>query len=212
MKTWKYYIQVNGDGVSIFGNPEFEVSDEMYEKIQKAVAEGKPLESCGFCKELKDLALDSFNLADRVGLTEEEPFEEDFDDEEEFEAAKEEYQEMIDGVWENYCLETLIIEDPGEEDRFKARFVGKKYPAFAGQGEYEFRFERNDEVCATYCATVHFDPDGKITDITNIWAQGLESESVKSSSYGDCYPEYDLIADILEEELQEAEEENEEEE
>lgn len=102
MKTWKYYIQVNGDGVSIFGNPEFEVSDEMYKKIQKAIAEGKPLESCDFCKELKDLALDSFNLADRVGLTEEEPFEKDFDDEEEFEAAKEEYQEMIDGVWENY--------------------------------------------------------------------------------------------------------------
>ena len=92
MKTWKYYIQVNGDGVSIFGNPEFEVSDEMYEKIQKAVAEGKPLESCGFCKELKDLALDSFNLADRVGLTEEEPFEEDFDDEEEFD----ELSDMID--------------------------------------------------------------------------------------------------------------------
>ena len=42
---------------------------------------------------------------------------------------------------------------------------------------------------------------GKIEDIVSVTGEGLESEDVRSSSWGDCYPDYDFLTDALEEEL-----------
>ena len=210
--TWKGYIQVNGDGVTFYETVEFPVTDEMYRKIQTAIKTGTPLVRCNFCKELEALAEAQFDLAERTGLREEEPFKDDFDDEEEYEAAMEEFQESLDSLWDNYSLECIDIDDPGDIERFKKNFVGKTYKSLQDGkgGSLDMNFQEDFERIVDYSLTVHYDETGTITDITDIEASGLESEGLKSSSWNDCYPNYDLLVDLVEEELTEGFEDDEE--
>ncbi len=202
MKTWKGYIQVNGDGAAIFGTPEIDIPDELYEEIQEAIYEGKPLRECGFYQDLTDRVEQAFNLAEYLGITDEEPDRDLYENEKDYSNAMQEYQQRLESVWDEYFLEYVGVEDPGDLERMKEKFVGDIYPDFTGQEEHRFHFDYETDTLIAQCSlAVHFDPEGKITDITNVYAEGLSSETEKYSNYEECYPDYNLIADILEEKL-----------
>ncbi len=203
-QTWKGYIQVNGDGVSIYKAIDIPVTDEMYEKIQETVNSGIPLSNCSFYRELSDAAEAEFDLAECIGFESEKPDPDDFEDEEEYEEALEEYKEEAEGLWDSYFLESVDIDDPGDFERFRAHFIGRQYETLSdgSGGELEVELQEYGDRIVDYYLTVCYDEDGKITDISDLQSSGLESENIKTSNYGDCYPNFDLLSDLLEEKLE----------
>ena len=213
-QTWKASIQVNGEEVTIYDSVEYPVSDELYSKIQEAIGEGKLLSECGFYKELKILAENAFDLAGYLNLEEEEPAEperEDYEDEESYQEDMEyykeeleEYQEMVENMWDQYSLEEVNVSDPTELKNFKAKFIGRKIQG-RGNGEagkVEYRFQENGFRIVEYEVTVDYDGSGVITDLS-VSASGMESDGLKSSSWGSCHPNYALLEDFLNDSIQE---------
>lgn len=99
-------------------------------------------------------------------------------------------------------VERCVINDPGDLQRLIRQFKGKVFPKWAGKGEVNQEYE-DDYGDTTYYVTVHVDEKGAITDITDVSGSSLESESCNSSSWGECYPDYDLISEKLMEEYEE---------
>lgn len=199
MKNWKAYVQFNGEDESVFSEIDFEISDEMYNKIKDAIANNIPLCNTDFYGELCDLADESVDIQDIVEYLEDEPYEEDYEDDDEYQAAMEEYEEYRDEFYEGYSLEEIIIEDPGDEVRFAKRFVGRCFPDHSGAGVEDFDFEYAEEKIVRYNVGLEFDETGMITRVPYVNAEGLQSESVRSSSFGTAAPDYEWLADQLEE-------------
>ena len=60
----------------------------------------------------------------------------------------------------------------------------------------------DDEYCTVNTrVTIVFDNEGAITDVKDIYAEGLEWEGVRSSSWAECYPDYDWLKEELINEL-----------
>ena len=201
MKNWYAYIQVNGEEVSIFEKFEFPVPERLFQKIQTKLKEEIPLCDCDFYDELIDRARNAFDLTEYITFYEEKPEREDYDDKEEYLEALEEYNEELENTLYSYCEESLVIDDPGDNIRFKRQFIGKVYPDFAGTEEYQVEAEEYEWGCVHTHATIIFDEHGMVKDIVDIYAEGLESESVKSSSWGNAYPDYEALEEALEDEL-----------
>ena len=207
-QTWKAFVQVNGEEVTIYDSVEYPVSDELYSKIQESIGEGKLLSECGFYKELKDLAENAFDLAGYLNLEEEEPAEpdrEDYEDEESYQEDMEyyreeleEYQEMVGNIWDRYSLEEVSVYDPTELKSFKGKFIGRKIPGGRNgeAGKAEYRFQENGFRIVEYEVTVDYNGSGVITDLS-LSASGMESDGLKSSSWGNCHPNYELLEHFL---------------
>ena len=202
-KTWNGWIQYNTEGVSIFRHLEFAVSEEMYQQIQEVIATGKRLSSCEFYQELRQKLIDAFDTS-KYEDEDERPVPEDYNDEEEYEEALQEYEDEREDFEDRYFLVDSTVYDPADEREFKTKFIGKQSPVLKQKSgsEYEYQMSEDyDRRVETYL-TVEYDSDGMITDICDICAEGLESEGVNSSRWGDARPNYDLLADELAEELE----------
>ncbi len=211
-KTWSASVQINGDDVTIYSDVEYEVSDELYEKIQEAVNSGKLLSECGFFDELRELASNAFDLVDYLGLMEEEPEKpnrEDFEDEEYYQEEMEyyqeeleEFQESIDCVWDNYSQEEVNVYDPNELKYFKEKFIGRQVPECTGEaGEIKYKYEEIGFRIVRYEVRIEYDQAGVITDLS-VRSDGMESESVRSSSWNNCHPDYGFLERHLNEDLE----------
>ncbi len=203
--TWKGYIQVNGSEVSFFEEEEFEVTDELYEKIQEAIKAGTPLSECSFYKELIQKTEEQFDLLEHLDLEDEEPDPDWYFDEEEYRKEMEEFKEYIDNIWDNYCIADTHVDDPGDLERFKKKFIGKTYGSLktGGGGTLSLELHEIDERIVDYSLKVDYDTEGTVTDIRDLDSAGLETESERSSSWGASYPDYRLLASMLESRLQE---------
>lgn len=195
MKDWKGYIKIDGDGESIIRCVEFKIPEKLYAKIQTAISKGIPLNECPFYGELMDRTEKAFDLGEYLGI--EKPVRADYDDKDDYEYDLEEYEEEIENMWEDYCLDSVTPDDPGDFERFKKKLIGKLAPAYKGKAEEEFQIGPYDDT--SYFATVCFDEDGRITDIVKVYGESLQGEGISSSSYGDCYPDYDFIESELKE-------------
>ena len=198
--TWPAYFQVDGDGVTYYTTVDVPVPIRLYNKIQSAIKEGKALSSCAFYGELVRRAEDSFDLAECVGLNDEKPDPDDYEDRDEYRDALEEFRETVDALWDQYYLSGTNIFDPGDLQRFKNYFIGKSFESLKGDstGTRSFNFEEEGERIVRYELTVCFDRTGTITDISRFSVNGLEKEGVSSSSWGDSYPNFSLLRDLLE--------------
>lgn len=209
MNNWKAYIRINGEDCSIFTAVDFGVEDSLYERIQNAIQSDKSL-NCGELYEiLYSKAEESFDLASYCGYSfeEEKPNSEDYEDSDEYESDLAIWEEDCNpnSLWEDYCIDSIDIYDPGDEKRFKQSFIGKKF--FDGPGIHNMEFERNDiEIIATYNFDVEVDNNSIIIDVRNFEGTAMESESVRSSSWGECYPDFDYLESEFEEYLEESEE------
>lgn len=204
MKSWSAYVQLNGEEISDYYDIEFEVPEKLYSKMQTAIKKGIPLVNCPFYDELGKKAYAAaeaeINRSLRESAYGDKPERSDYDCGEDYEEALEDY--LSSDSIDNYSIESFKIFDPGYEANFKSKFIGKTCPDYASGEAYSKDFEyEDDDCCASYYLTVHFDEDGTITDITDISGEALESEDVKSSSWDDCEPDFDFIESCLTEEL-----------
>lgn len=205
-KTWSAQIVMTGE-TCVYATMDFPISDELYEKIQEAIRNEKPLSSCEFYQELKDIAWDSFDPMEWVEIDMEKPeLPEDATEEEieEYEELLEEYNEEVEAITDSFWSEDLTILDPGDERRFKKLFIGTKINGFAGEGKgtKEFNFEtETDEICTSTTLIVHYDENGVITDITDIYCSGLASAGLRES-WDECEPDYGALECDLQSELE----------
>ena len=205
--TWHGWIQYNGEDVSIYEDVEFPVTEEEYRKIQDAIAAGRHLAGLDCYAELVEKLIAAFDRTDYLYI--EKPDPDDYEDEEEYEEALQEFQEAWEGFDEQYVLEEATLYDPAEERDFRETFIGKYSPVLKEYAEeeeqggaFEWEYSEDYDRCVEYTLTVEYDENGVITDICDITAEGLESEGVKSSTWSSCSPNYDLLADALAEELE----------
>ena len=201
MKTWRAYFQINGYEFSRFPVVDFDVSDELYEKITAAIDQLIPLPDCDFYQELLSLADNALNLDDYAIGSDERPDPSDFDDEEEYNEALDEWMDEYGELNDSMGVESCIIDDPGDLKRLVAQFRGKVFPEWAGNDTVELEYEDYYGVTYFYL-TVHVDEKGTVLDITDVSGSSLESEDVKSSSWGESYPDYDYIAEKLQEDFE----------
>ncbi len=216
-KTWIGYVQFNGCDVSVFGKVTFPVTARQYAAIEKAVQQETPLCDLKIYEELCDSAEDAFDLAAALGLDEgrpEKPKRKNFEDSEEYQEALDEYEEElacfeeeIEGELEEYYLEDVRIEDPTEIKLFKRHFVGRRvkaeelmccHKADDGRLEYSFDFEEDSSRIVRYEGKMILSPEGEVTDICNIRAEGLECADIKHSTFNECAPDYDFLTDEIE--------------
>lgn len=184
------YIQYNGEEKSVFVQYDFPIPDELKGKVQEAIENGNALAACDFYEELQRIAEDKFSLSEYL---DKEPDPSDYDTEEEYNEAKEEYEAEID----SYYLAGVTIADPNDKARLMDALEGLVFPDLE-EGTNELEFEENDEVIARYTLTVEVDSDSHITEITDIEASAMEWDGVNSSSWSDeIYPNYDLIESEL---------------
>jgi hypothetical protein len=217
-KTWTGFVQFDGCDVSIFGKVTFPVTAKQYEAIEKAIQEEIPLRDLSIYEKLCDSAESAFDLEAALGLDEdrpEKPMRKDFDDSEEYQAALDEYEEELecyeegieDDLYE-YSLEDVTIEDPTELKLFKRKFVGRHLKAEElsychktddGNFESSLGYEENSNRIVKYDGRMIISPEGEVLDICDISAEALECEDIKSSTYSECAPDYDFLAETLEE-------------
>lgn len=203
--TWKAYIQYNGDGIASYITIEFPVSDEMYEKIQSAIAADKPLSQCDFYDELVNMADESFDFADYKMKEDDDivkPERSAFSDEEKFQTELKEYESYRKYIHDNWYPCPTLIDDPGDFPRFKKKFIGRYFENLLEESEFmEYEFEEEEERAVRYVVRVYFDEDGMITDIDDLEVEAMEWEGVGTSSWGEAYPDYEFLEEALLEEL-----------
>ncbi len=199
---WQAYLQINSEDSSDFISKRFRVPKKLYQKIQSAIKRGAPLYECGFYGELQQRAVDEYI---RDSLAEiEKPVRKDYDDRDEYEWALEEYQDEVEARSE-CSIERVDIEDPGDDVRLKAMFVGRRFSALEDcvNETVNFSLDEESDRSVSYSVDVSTDANGAISDVVIIESVGLCSEDVKSSSYEDCYPDYYCVAELLLDELEE---------
>lgn len=209
MNQWKAQIQINGEEYTRFIITDIEVSDEIYRKIQNAIATGQSLNQGEICQYFEDNITVGFDAVEylREDFDELPPDSNDYDSDEEYEEAVEEYEEALEefeeeqeSIYEDCCLESIIVYDPGDELRFKKRFIGRicSKEATGELHNVNYEFDYCGEVYVNNKLTVCFSENGTIVDIKDIYAEGLQGETMKYSDWSECFPLYDFLTEEFE--------------
>lgn len=196
MAKQKAYVRINSSERCWYEIVEFEVSDDLYAKINEAVENNIPLADCDFADELYELAENSLNLDEIIEPDFDKPYPDEFEDEDEYEQALEDYQAECEELLED--VEEIYIDDPGDLIRLKKKFVGKKLKDHGDDsvGLQSIFVEYDNEKYETYRVDITFKENGIITDIS-INAVGLQYQDFRSDDYAECYPNYKYIEDAL---------------
>lgn len=196
MAKQKAYVRINSSERCWYEIVEFEVSDDLYAKINEAVENNIPLADCDFADELYELAENSLNLDEIIEPDFDKPYPDEFEDEDEYEQALEDYQAECEELLED--VEEIYIDDPGDLIRLKKKFVGKKLKDHGDDsvGLQSIFVEYDNEKYETYRVDITFKENGIITDIT-IDAMGLQYQDFRSDDYAECYPNYKYIEKAL---------------
>lgn len=198
MAKQKAYVRINSSERCWYEIVEFEVSDDLYAKINEAVENNIPLADCDFADELYELAENSLNLDEIIEPDFDKPYPDEFEDEDEYEQALEDYQAECEELLEDVEVEEIYIDDPGDLIRLKKKFVGKKLKDHGDDsvGLLSIFVEYDNEKYETYRVDITFKENGIITDIC-INAMGLQYQDFRSDDYAECYPNYEYIEDAL---------------
>lgn len=198
MAKQKAYVRINSSERCWYEIVEFEVSDNLYAKINEAVENNIPLADCDFADELYELAENSLNLVEIIEPDFDKPYPDEFEDEDEYEQALEDYQAECEELLEDVEVEEIYIDDPGDLIRLKKKFVGKKLKDHGDDsvGLQSIFVEYDNEKYETYRVDITFKENGIITDIS-INAMGLQYQDFRSDNYAECYPNYKYIEDAL---------------
>lgn len=198
MPKQKAYVRINSSERCWYEIVEFEVSDDLYAKINEAVENNIPLADCDFADELYELAEKSLNTDEIVEPDFDKPYPDEFEDEDEYEEALEEYRAECEEIFEDVEVEEISIFDPGDLTRLKKKFVGKKLKSHSDDsvGLQSIFLEYDNEKYETYRVDITFKENGIITDIT-VDAMGLQYHDFRSDNYAECYPNYEYIKDAL---------------
>lgn len=196
MAKQKAYVRINSSERCWYEIVEFEVSDDLYAKINEAVENNIPLADCDFADELYELAENSLNLDEIIEPDFDKPYPDEFEDEDEYEQALEDYQAECEELLED--VEEIYIDDPGDLIRLKKKFVGKKLKDHGDDsvGLQSIFVEYDNEKYETYRVDITFKENGIITDIS-INAMGLQYQDFRSDDYAECYPNYKYIEKAL---------------
>lgn len=198
MAKQKAYVRINSSERCWYEIVEFEVSDDLYAKINEAVENNIPLADCDFADELYELAENSLNTDEIIESDFDKPYTDEFEDEDECEQALEDYQAECEELLEDVEVEEIYIDDPGDLIRLKKKFVGKKLKDHGDDsvGLQSIFVEYDNEKYETYRVDITFKENGIITDIS-INAMGLQYQDFRSDNYAECYPNYKYIEDAL---------------
>lgn len=198
MAKQKAYVRINSSERCWYEIVEFEVSDDLYAKINEAVENNIPLADCDFADELYELAENSLNLDEIIEPDFDKPYPDEFEDEDEYEQALEDYQAECEELLEDFEVEEIYIDDPGDLIRLKKKFVGKKLKDHGDDsvGLQSIFVEYDNEKYETYRVDITFKENGIITDIS-INAMGLQYQDFRSDNYAECYPNYKYIEKAL---------------
>lgn len=176
-------VKVNGEDFSIYDTVEIEFSDRHTALIQDALNKSLPLGKWDFYSEIFEhieASLDMEQLyRDFTG--------DDTDD------------NKLYGYWpvDDMFLDEIQFDNPNDEVNLCKKFVGKKFPQFVGKSSVSLEVDDPDDynkAGTTYYFTLNFDENGVLLSITNI--EGCAPMS--DLTYGDCYPDYDVIAAEIE--------------
>ena len=198
MAKQKAYVRINSFERCWYEIVEFEVSDDLYAKINEAVENNIPLADCDFADELYELAENSLNTDEIVEPDFDKPYPDEFEDEDEYEQALEDDQAECEELLEDVEVEEIYIDDPGDLIRLKKKFVGKKLKDHGDDsvGLQSIFVEYDNEKYETYRVDITFKENGIITDIS-INAMGLQYQDFRSDNYAECYPNYKYIEKAL---------------
>lgn len=201
MAKQKAYVRINSSERCWYEIVEFEVSDNLYAKINEAVKNNIPLADCDFADELYELAENSLNLDEIIEPDFDKPYPDEFEDE--YEQALENYQAECEELLEDVEVEEIYIDDPGDLIRLKKKFVGKKLKDHGDDsvGLQSIFVEYDNEKYETYRVDITFKENGIITDIS-INAMGLQYQDFRSDDYAECYPNYKYIEKALQDVLE----------
>ena len=165
--TLSAYFTVNGMDFTRFPVVEFPVPDDLYDDIQTVLRFGRPLRSCPFYGALLDLAREHLDL----------------------DAFRPDYADLFPEQG-SVSVSECVIEDPGDRQRLEDRVRGLPVPDDSISLE-------NDNGTRRFSILLFLDDDGRILSVTDVQAEGLESESANGSSWAPCYPDYDRIAETI---------------
>lgn len=198
MAKQKAYVRINSSERCWYEIVEFEISDDLYAKINEAVENNIPLADCDFADELYELAENSLNTDEIIEPDFDKPYPDEFEDEDEYEQALEDYQAECEELLEDVEVEEIYIDDPGDLIRLKKKFVGKKLKDHGDDsvGLQSIFVEYDNEKYETYRVDITFKENGIITDIS-IKAMGLQYQDFRSDNYAECYPNYKYIEKAL---------------
>ena len=202
--TWHGWIHYDGDGESIFRELTFDVTEDMYRQIQEAIAAKKPLTSCNCYNELENRLIEAFDCSDFIGEFPPDP--DDFEDQEEFEEALDEYRDAKASFDERYYLANADVYDPTDEWKVKQQFIGRYCVNLdhGRAGVFDVECEEDGEWggrTARNSMRVSYDSHGVITDVFDFSATAMEWAGIQRDGWDSCCPAYGLLADELEEQL-----------
>ena len=168
--TWKAYIQINTSETSNYFVNEFDVTDEQYAILTNAVENNIPIKELEIYDELLAKAEET--------------------------ADYDEVVEKWNGVnsADECVLVDTIIDDPGDFERFKKAFVGRRIE-FLDDDE-TFEVEETDERCVYY--TVNFVMEDDAVADLELEVMAIELFGIRFNyESDDAYPDYELLTDEL---------------
>jgi len=109
MAKQKAYVRINSSERCWYEIVEFEVSDDLYAKINEAVENNIPLSDCDFADALYELAEKSLNTDEIVEPDFDKPYPDEFEDGDEYEETLEEYRAECEEIFEDVEVEEISI-------------------------------------------------------------------------------------------------------
>lgn len=199
IKTLNVYHQFNGDGITKYITTELELPNDIAEEVTKIVEAGKPIESSNVYDKLMILHAQQEDLSYFFEFIDEEPDRDDYNSDEEYQAEMEEYRKEVEGIMDDWCDCGCDIEDPGDITRLVDSFANEVFPEYAlkTKGFDIEEYEIHDGRITNCHVEVHFSEDGHIDSVEDIFCEGLEWEDMRRSSWGECYPNYNLVQETI---------------
>ena len=204
MKVWPTMLQLNGYERTIFWYQDTKITDRQFAKLEKALAEDLPLDSCEIAGEIRERAEKQVNIgkvlkARRDDADDEDEYEDEYEDEEEYEDEYEDEEECED----DFEVESVTICDPGEQTRFQKHFTGRSVPAEATGEEHRKKYvvEYRDAETIDMTVTLTFDAAGTVTEVSLLTAEGLERSDFTCEAWEKCEPYFRYAEEKLEEQL-----------
>lgn len=205
MKKWRACAQVNGaDYYTSFTIFEFDVPDNLYDKAIALTKSNKELAGTEIYKELVRVAEGSFDFESACReYYEEEPNREYYETEAEYQEALQEYEDDRESYYDEFGIEMIWVEDPGDFIRFKKSLLGRKWE---GDQSIDIEYEFGDGFTVTGSFSVELNDAEEIIDVIEAEVEACVGENIKYSSWDEILPDYDAIRDIVEERFADMEE------
>lgn len=194
MASWKTCIQINGTEFTTFVMQDTVICDELYAKAMRKVESAETILGTEFEFAISAEAGEQIDIKSYIppfSEYESMPELDEFDDEEDYNAAVEEYMKREDEYYGSFEAVSVLVDDPGALEHIRRSFVGKRIIFCELESRIEYEEENGFVVDCLLNMAVN--KEGIIVEINEPTATVCVGETDKTTKMEEILPDYQQV-------------------